>query len=73
LVSAIGPHGNGHVLADSPQTKPVPIHRLVKGNADSAILLRHGGGEAPTLMTCGSFQIVNGDHNPHSRITVTTW
>jgi len=27
----IVPHGNGHVLADSPKTKPVPIHRLVEG------------------------------------------
>ena len=60
----IVPHGNGHVLADSPKTKPVPIHRLVKGKADSPILLQHGGGGAQTLMTCGSFQIVNGDHNP---------
>ena len=60
----IVPHGNGHVLADSPKTKPVPIIRLVKGKADSAILLQHGGGGAQTLMTCGSFQIVNGDYNP---------
>jgi AraC-like DNA-binding protein len=58
------PHGNGHVLADSPKTKPVPINRLVEGKADSAILLQHGGGGAQTLMICGSFQIVNGDHNP---------
>jgi AraC-like DNA-binding protein len=60
----IVPHGNGHVLADSPKTKPVPIHRLVKGKADSAILLQHGGGGAQTLMICGSFRIVNGDYNP---------
>jgi Cupin len=60
----IVPHGNGHILADSPNTKPVPIIRLVKGNADSAILLQHGGGGAQTLMTCGSFQIVNGEFNP---------
>jgi len=60
----IVPHGNGHVLADSPKTKPVPIHRLVKGKADSPILLQHGGGGAQTLMTCGSFQIVNGNYNP---------
>jgi hypothetical protein len=38
------PHGNGHVLADSPKTKPVPINRLVKDKADSPILLQHGGG-----------------------------
>jgi len=60
----IVPHGNGHVLSDSPKTKPVPINRLVKGKADSPILLQHGGGGAQTLMTCGSFQIVNGDYNP---------
>jgi hypothetical protein len=60
----IVPHGNGHILADSPNTKPVPIIWLVKGNADSAILLQHGGGGAQTLMTCGSFQIVNGEFNP---------
>ena len=35
---------NGHVLADSPKTKPVPILRLIKGKADSTILLHHGGG-----------------------------
>ena len=58
------PHGNGHILADSPKTKPVPIIRLVKGKADSAIMLQHGGGGAQTLMTCGSFRIVNGEHNP---------
>jgi AraC-like DNA-binding protein len=58
------PHGNGHVLADSPKTKPVPINRLVKGITDSAILLQHGGGGPQTLMTCGSFQIINGDFNP---------
>jgi AraC-like DNA-binding protein len=60
----IVPHGNGHVLADSPKTKPVPINRLVKDKADLPILLQHGGRGAQTLMTCGSFQIVNGDHNP---------
>src|SRR5262245_26443665 len=58
------PHGNGHVLADSPKTKPVPIDRLIKGYADSVILLQHGGGGAQTLMTCCSFQFVNGDYNP---------
>jgi AraC-like DNA-binding protein len=60
----IVPHGNGHVLADSPKTKPVPIIRLVKGKADSPISLQHGGGGAETLMICGSFQIVNPEHNP---------
>jgi len=60
----IVPHGHGHVLADSPKTKPVPINHLVKGKADSAILLQHGGHGAKTMMTCGSFQIVNSDYNP---------
>src|SRR5262245_33398957 len=60
----IVPHGNGHVLTDSPKTKPVPILRLVKGKADSAISLRHGGPGQKTMMTCGSFQIVNSDYNP---------
>src|SRR6266511_2068684 len=60
----IVPHGNGHILADSPKTKPVPIIRLVKGITDSAVLLRHGGRGAKTLMICGSFQIVNSDFNP---------
>ena len=58
------PHGNGHVLGDNPKTKPVPIIRLVKGISDSAISLQHGGGGAKTLMTCGSFQIINPEHNP---------
>src|SRR5262245_60108116 len=39
----IVPHGYGHVLADSPKTKPVPINRLVKGKTDSAISLQHVG------------------------------
>lgn len=60
----IVPHGNGHVLADSPKTKPIPIIRLVKGKADTAISLQHGGGGPQTLMICGSFQIVNPEHNP---------
>ena len=60
----IVPHGHGHVLADSPKTKPVPINRLIKGKPDSVILLQHGGGGAQTLMTCCSFQFVNGDYNP---------
>ena len=60
----IVPHGKGHVLADGPKTKPVPIIRLVKGKADSNILLQHGGGGAQTLMTCCTFQFVNGDYNP---------
>src|SRR5262245_50967487 len=54
-------YGNGHVLADSSKTKPVPITRLVKGITDSAVMLRHGGRGAKTLMICGSFQIVNSD------------
>src|SRR5262249_53580847 len=42
----IVPHGNGHVLGDSPKTKPVPLHRLIEDNADSRRLMRHGGGGA---------------------------
>src|SRR5215813_204286 len=60
----IVPHGHGHVLADCPKTEPVLIDRLIKGKADSANLLQHGGGGAQALMTCGSFQFVNGDYNP---------
>ena len=26
--------------------------------------MQHGGGGAKTLITCGSFQFVNGDYNP---------
>ena len=59
----IVPHGKGHVLADSPKTKPVPITRLIKGKTDSIILLQHGGSGAQTLMTCCTFQFV-GDYNP---------
>ena len=57
-------HGKGHILADSPKTKPVPINRLIKGKSDSVILLQHGGGGALTMMTCCSFQFVNSDYNP---------
>src|SRR5262245_32649796 len=60
----IVPHGKGHVLADGPNTKPVPIDRLIKGKTDSNILLQHGGRGAHTLMTCCTFQFVSGDYNP---------
>jgi AraC-like DNA-binding protein len=60
----IVPHGNGHDLADSPKTKPVPVDRLIKGKADSFNLLQHGGGGLQTLMTCGSFQFENSGHHP---------
>jgi hypothetical protein len=40
------PHGKGHVLADSPKTKPIPILRLIKGKTDSNVLLQHSGGGA---------------------------
>jgi len=58
------PHGNGHVLADSPKTKPVPINRLIKGKANSPCSVRHGGGGAQTLMACGSFQFEYVGTNP---------
>ncbi len=58
------PHGRGHVLSDSPQTKPVPLRRLIKGNAASCHLMQHGGGGAQTLMTCGSFIFENAGQNP---------
>jgi AraC-like DNA-binding protein len=60
----IVPHGHGHVLADSPKTKPVPINRLLKGKTDSVILLQHGGGGAQTLMTCCAFHFEGGAINP---------
>jgi hypothetical protein len=60
----IVPRGHGHILADSPKTKPVPISRLLKGELDSVILLQHGGGGAQTLMTCCSFHFEGGGHNP---------
>jgi len=60
----IVPRGHGHILADSPKTKPIPISRLLKGQLDSVILLQHGGGGAQTLMTCCSFHFEGGGHNP---------
>jgi len=58
------PHGNGHVLADNPKTKPVPINRLIKGKVSSPCSVRHGGGGAQTLMACGSFQFEYVGNNP---------
>jgi AraC-like DNA-binding protein len=58
------PHGRGHVLSDSPQTKPVPLRQLIKGNTASCHLMQHGGGGAQTLMTCGSFVFENAGQNP---------
>ena len=60
----IVPHGHGHVLADCPKTEPVPINRLIKGKPESVTLLQHGGGGAQTLMTCCTFEFINGDYNP---------
>jgi AraC-like DNA-binding protein len=58
------PHGRGHVLSDSPQTKPVPLRQLLKGNTAACHLMQHGGGGAQTLMTCGSFVFENAGQNP---------
>jgi len=60
----IVPHGRGHVLSDSPQSKPVPLRQLLKGSTASCHLMQHGGGGAQTLMTCGSFQFENAGQNP---------
>jgi AraC-like DNA-binding protein len=60
----IVPHGSGHVLGDSPKTKPVPLQRLIEDQADPNRLVHHGGGGAQTFMTCGSFQFDFGDGNP---------
>ncbi|HMV48312.1 MAG TPA: AraC family transcriptional regulator [Blastocatellia bacterium] len=60
----IVPHGTGHVVSDSPKTKPVPLRRLIENPAESRRLMQHGGGGAQTLMTCGSFQFDNSGNNP---------
>lgn len=60
----IVPHGRGHVLSDSPQSKPVALRQLLKGSTAACHLMQHGGGGAQTLMTCGSFQFENAGQNP---------
>lgn len=60
----IVPHGQGHVLSDSPHTKPVPMLRLLKGSKAACHLMQHGGGGAQTQMICGSFQFENRGQNP---------
>ena len=58
------PHGRGHILSDSPQTKPVALQQLLQGSTASCHLMQHGGGGAQTLMTCGSFVFENAGQNP---------
>ncbi len=60
----IVPRGRGHVLSDSPNTKPVPLRQLIKGRTAACHLMQHGGGGAQTLMTCGSFTFENAGQNP---------
>lgn len=60
----IVPHGQGHVLSDSPNTKPVPMLRLLKGSKASCHLMQHGGGGAQTQMLCGSFQFDQRGQHP---------
>jgi AraC-like DNA-binding protein len=60
----IVPHGQGHVLSDSPHTKPVPMRRLLKGSQASCHLMQHGGGGAPTQMLCGSFRFESRGQHP---------
>jgi AraC-like DNA-binding protein len=60
----IVPHGQGHVLSDSPHTKPVPMLRLLKGSQAARHLMQHGGGGAPTQMLCGSFRFESRGQHP---------
>lgn len=58
------PHGRGHVLSDSPKTKPVPLDKLLARKSAEQHILRHGGGGAQTHMICGSFEFENATENP---------
>src|SRR5262249_35368585 len=58
------PHGKGHSLCDSPSTPPVPIGKLVKPQTGWCNVVRHGGGGAPTLITCGAFEFGSANGNP---------
>ncbi len=58
------PHGQGHVISDRPDTKPVPLQKLLPGARGSCHLLRHGGEGPMTMMTCGAFDFTNGAGNP---------
>lgn len=58
------PHGKGHTISDSPQTRPVPMKSLIRSGSPACTLVRHGGGGAETLMTCGSFLFEPASGNP---------
>ncbi len=59
------PHGKGHVLSDSRNTPPASLKRLMRGRTSNGChLMRHGGGGARTLMTCGSFRFESSFENP---------
>ncbi|MDX2031412.1 MAG: AraC family transcriptional regulator [Blastocatellia bacterium] len=60
----IVPHGRGHALSDSPETKPVALQRLIQGATGGCHLLRHGGEGAMTTMTCGAFEFLAAAGNP---------
>lgn len=60
----IVPHGRGHTLSNGPRTRPLPLKDLVKSGSGGCNVIRHGGGGAQTLMTCGSFQFEAAAGNP---------
>jgi AraC-like DNA-binding protein len=58
------PHGNAHILRDSPKSKAVGLDQLLKRRSPTDNVVRHGGGGSETIAICGSFKFENEVGNP---------
>lgn len=59
------PHGSGHSLTDSLETKPRPFAEMARGReTGGCVVLRGGGTGAQTRLVCGSFRFERKDAHP---------
>jgi AraC-like DNA-binding protein len=62
------PHGNAHVLRDTPTTAPRPLTELLGAKADGAAerekVVRWGGGGVASTLVCGAFHFEDRRNNP---------
>jgi AraC-like DNA-binding protein len=57
-------NGSGHIISDSPETKPVSLNELLKHKKAACNLIEYGGGGIKTKLICGSFHFNNLVTNP---------
>jgi len=59
------PHGNAHVMRDSPSTRPTPLDQVVaKHPLEDGMRLRMGDRGPLTILLCGGFELEGGTANP---------